>query len=164
MTQAFEDDGTLVSVTVIEVEPNLITAVRSCGRGRLRGRSGRFRDRAFTKGQQGPGGRLREARNAATPASAKSLRGVTGEVGESLGADVFEAGDKVHVTSTSKGKGFQGTIKRHNFARGPVSHGSHNVRRARFSWRFGGPGPYLQGPEDARTDGQRVTSRLRTCA
>jgi large subunit ribosomal protein L3 len=45
-----------------------------------------------------------------------------------LAADVFEVGDKVHVTATSKGKGFQGTIKRHGFSRGPVSHGSHNVR------------------------------------
>jgi large subunit ribosomal protein L3 len=43
--------------------------------------------------------------------------------------DVFEVGDKVHVSATSKGKGFQGTIKRHGFARGPMSHGSHNIRQ-----------------------------------
>jgi large subunit ribosomal protein L3 len=58
----------------------------------------------------------------------RELRGVTGEVGGTIGADVFEVGDRVHVSSTSKGKGFQGTVKRHGFARGPVSHGSHNVR------------------------------------
>ena len=59
----------------------------------------------------------------------RELRGVSGEVGETIGAGVFEAGDTVHVSSTSKGKGFQGTIKRHGFARGPMSHGSHNIRQ-----------------------------------
>jgi len=59
----------------------------------------------------------------------KELRGVTGEVGDTIGADVFEVGDKVHVSATSKGRGFQGTVKRHGFGRGPVSHGSHNIRQ-----------------------------------
>ena len=59
----------------------------------------------------------------------RELRGVSGEVGESIGAGVFEDGDRVHVSSTSKGKGFQGTIKRHGFARGPMTHGSHNIRQ-----------------------------------
>ena len=49
-------------------------------------------------------------------------------VGETVTVDVFEKGDIVKVAGTSKGKGFQGTVKRHNFSRGPVSHGSHNVR------------------------------------
>jgi large subunit ribosomal protein L3 len=49
-------------------------------------------------------------------------------VGETVMADAFAAGDKVKVSGVSKGKGFQGTVKRHNFGRGPVSHGSHNVR------------------------------------
>jgi large subunit ribosomal protein L3 len=59
----------------------------------------------------------------------KELRGVKGEIGETIGADVFEVGDKVHVSATSKGRGFQGTVKRHGFSRGPVSHGSHNIRQ-----------------------------------
>jgi large subunit ribosomal protein L3 len=59
----------------------------------------------------------------------KELRGVTGEVGDTIGADAFEVGDKVHVSATSKGRGFQGTVKRHGFRRGPVSHGSHNIRQ-----------------------------------
>src|ERR671929_184347 len=82
MTQAFQDDGTLVGVTVIEVEPNLVTAVRTAG-----------------------------------------------EVGGTIGVDAFEVGEKVHVSATSKGRGFQGTVKRHGFGRGPVSHGSHNIRQ-----------------------------------
>jgi large subunit ribosomal protein L3 len=59
----------------------------------------------------------------------KELRDVSGEVGGTIGADVFSEGDKVHVTAVSKGKGFQGTVKRHGFNRGPVSHGSHNIRQ-----------------------------------
>jgi large subunit ribosomal protein L3 len=128
MTQAFLDDGTLVGVTVIEVEPNVITAVRTAeddgyeavqvGFGAVNSsRVNKARAGTFAKLDVPPRKHIRE------------LRGVTGEVGESIGADVFEAGDKVHVSATSKGKGFQGTIKRHGFARGPMSHGSHNIRQ-----------------------------------
>jgi len=127
MTRAFQDDGTLVGVTVIEVEPNLVTAVRTpdddgyeavqVGFGPAKSsRTNRPHAGTFTKLDAPPRKYLRE------------LRGVTGEVGGTIGADVFEVGDRVHVSSTSKGKGFQGTVKRHGFARGPVSHGSHNVR------------------------------------
>jgi large subunit ribosomal protein L3 len=128
MTQAFLDDGTLVGVTVIEVEPNVITAVRTdeddgyeavqVGFGAVNSsRVNKARAGTFAKLDVPPRKHIRE------------LRGVRGEVGESIGAEVFEAGDKVHVSATSKGKGFQGTIKRHGFARGPMSHGSHNIRQ-----------------------------------
>jgi large subunit ribosomal protein L3 len=128
MTQAFLDDGTLVGVTVIEVEPNVITAVRTADRD------------GYDAVQVGFGAvnssRVNKARTGTfagvdTPPRRhlKELRGVSGEVGETIGAGVFEAGDKVHVSATSKGKGFQGTIKRHGFARGPMSHGSHNIRQ-----------------------------------
>ena len=127
MTRAFQDDGTLVGVTVIEVEPNLVTAVRTAdddgyeavqvGFGPVKSsRTKRAHAGTFAKLDVPPRKHLRE------------LRGVTGEVGGTIGADVFEVGDRVHVSSTSKGKGFQGTVKRHGFGRGPVSHGSHNVR------------------------------------
>jgi large subunit ribosomal protein L3 len=128
MTQAFLDDGTLVGVTVIEVDPNVITAVRTAdedgyeavqvGFGAVNsGRVNKAKAGTFAKVDTPPRRHLKE------------LRGVRGEVGETIGAGVFEAGDKVHVSSTSKGKGFQGTIKRHGFARGPMSHGSHNIRQ-----------------------------------
>ncbi|HWS81447.1 MAG TPA: 50S ribosomal protein L3 [Rubrobacter sp.] len=128
MTQAFQDDGTLVGVTVIEVEPNLITAVRTAeedgysavqvGFGATKsGRVDKARAGTFAKLDTPPRRYLKE------------LRDVSGEVGESIGVDVFEVGDRVHVSATSKGKGFQGTIKRHGFARGPMSHGSHNIRQ-----------------------------------
>ena len=62
----------------------------------------------------------------AHPLSAGSGEGL--EVGQELTVDVFEKGQKVKVSGVSKGKGFQGTVKRHRFSRGPVTHGSHNVR------------------------------------
>jgi large subunit ribosomal protein L3 len=151
MTQAFQDDGRLVGVTVIEVEPNLITAVRTAeedgytavqvGFGATRSsRVDKARAGAFAKLDTPPRRYLKE------------LRDVTGEVGESIGADVFEVGDRVHVSATSKGKGFQGTIKRHGFARGPMSHGSHNIRQ---------PGSVGASADPARIfKGQRMPGQM----
>lgn len=127
MTQAFQDDGTRVGVTVIEVEPNFITAVRTDdedGYAAVQVGFGQTTSRKVNKPHSG----LFEKHETPPRRNLKELRGVTGEVGESIGADVFEAGDKVHVSAVSKGKGFQGTIKRHGFARGPMTHGSHNIR------------------------------------
>jgi large subunit ribosomal protein L3 len=128
MTQAFQDDGTLVGVTVIEVEPNLITAVRTAeedGYTAVQVGFGAAKSSRVDKATAGTFAKL----EAPPRKHLKELRGVSGEVGESIGADVFEVGDRVHVSATSKGKGFQGTIKRHGFARGPMSHGSHNIRQ-----------------------------------
>lgn len=128
MTQAFQDDGTLVGVTVIEVEPNLITASRTSeedGYEAVQVGFGTARSRRVNKPHAGTFAKL----DAPPRRHLKELRGVTGEVGEAIGADVFEVGDRVHVSATSKGRGFQGTVKRHGFGRGPVSHGSHNIRQ-----------------------------------
>jgi large subunit ribosomal protein L3 len=128
MTQVFQDDGTLLGVTVIEVEPNLITAVRTAeedGYTAVQVGFGAAKSSRVAKARAGTFAKLD------TPPRRylKELRDVSGEVGESIGVDVFEVGDRVHVSATSKGKGFQGTIKRHGFARGPMSHGSHNIRQ-----------------------------------
>jgi large subunit ribosomal protein L3 len=128
MTQSFQDDGTLVGVTVIEVEPNLITATRSTGEDgydAVQVGFGRAKSTRINKAHAGAFAKV----DAPPRRHLKELRGVTGEVGEAIGADVFEVGDKVHVSATSKGRGFQGTVKRHSFGRGPVSHGSHNIRQ-----------------------------------
>ena len=127
MTQAFQDDGTLVSVTVLEVEPNFITAVRTADEGGYDAVQVGFGIVPTRKVNRPHAGQF-EKHETPPRRHLKELRGVSGEVGGTIGADVFEVGDKVHVTATSKGKGFQGTIKRHGFARGPASHGSHNVR------------------------------------
>jgi large subunit ribosomal protein L3 len=128
MTQAFQDDGTLVGVTVIEVEPNLITATRTSdedGYDAVQVGFGRVKSNRVKAAHVGAFAKL----DAPPRRHLKELRGATGEVGDTIGADVFEIGDKVHVSATSKGRGFQGTVKRHGFGRGPVSHGSHNIRQ-----------------------------------
>lgn len=127
MTQAFQDDGTVVGVTILEVEPNYVTAIRTGdtdGYEAVQVAFGQVKSSRVSKPKAGLFAKLD------TPARrhVKELRGVSAEQGSSLAADVFEVGDKVHVSATGKGKGFQGTVKRHNFGRGPVSHGSHNVR------------------------------------
>jgi large subunit ribosomal protein L3 len=127
MTRAFQDDGTLVGVTVIEVEPNLVTAVRTAdedGYEAVQVGFGQARSNRTKRAHAGTFAKL----DAPARKHLKELRGVSGEVGGTIGADVFEVGDRVHVSATSKGKGFQGTVKRHGFGRGPVSHGSHTVR------------------------------------
>ena len=151
MTQAFFEDGTLVGVTVIEVEPNFITAVKiaeedgydavQVGFGTLPTRKvNRPHAGQFEKHETPPRRYLKE------------LRGVSGEVGETLGTEVFTEGDKVHVTAVSKGKGFQGTVKRHGFGRGPASHGSHNIRQ---------PGSVGASADPARIfPGQRMPGQM----
>jgi large subunit ribosomal protein L3 len=128
MTRAFQDDGTVVGVTIIEVEPNLITAVRTAdddGYDAVQVGFGAVRSSRVSKPHAGVFAKLE------TPPRRhlKELRGVSGEVGGAIGVDVFEVGDRVHVSATSKGRGFQGTVKRHGFSRGPESHGSHNIRQ-----------------------------------
>jgi large subunit ribosomal protein L3 len=128
MTQAFLDDGTFVGVTVIEVDPNLVTAVRTVGEDgydAVQVGFGQTRASRVNKAHAGTFAKV----DAPPRRHLKELRGVSGEVGGTIGVDAFEAGDKVHVSATSKGRGFQGTVKRHGFGRGPVSHGSHNIRQ-----------------------------------
>ena len=127
MTQAFQDDGTQVSVTVLEVEPNFITATRTREEDGYEAVQVGFGTTSTRKVNKPHAGQFEKHK---TPPRKylRELRGVSGEAGEMIGVDVFNEGDKVHVTAVSKGKGFQGTIKRHGFHRGPKSHGSHNIR------------------------------------
>ena len=128
MTQAFQDDGTLVGVTVLEVEPNFITAVRTAeedGYDAVQVGFGIVPTRKVNKPHAGQF----EKHETPPRRHLKELRGVSGEVGDTIGVDAFAEGDKVDVTALSKGKGFQGTVKRHGFHRGPLTHGSHNIRQ-----------------------------------
>jgi large subunit ribosomal protein L3 len=131
MTQVFDtEDGHVERVTVVEAGPCFVTAIRRKerdGYDAVQLGFGEATEKSLTKGQLGhlkladapPLRRLAEFRDEAGEL----------EIGSRLSVgDVFEKGQRVKVSGTSKGKGFQGTIKRHNFSRGPVSHGSHNVR------------------------------------
>ncbi|MEX1142947.1 MAG: 50S ribosomal protein L3 [Thermoleophilaceae bacterium] len=131
MTQVFDaDDGHVERVTVVEAGPCWVTAKRTADRDgydAVQLAFGAAREKRLTKPELG------HLRKADAPALRRlaEFRDSGGEleVGAEVNvADVFEKGQVVKVSGTSKGKGFQGTIKRHNFSRGPVSHGSHNVR------------------------------------
>jgi large subunit ribosomal protein L3 len=129
MTQVFEEDGRVEPVTVLEAGPCHVTAVRTAERDGYEAVQlawGEVREKRLTKAQLG------HLRKADTPPlrHVVEFRDEAGElqIGESVTVESFEKGQTVKVSATSKGKGFQGTVKRHNFSRGPESHGSHNVR------------------------------------
>jgi large subunit ribosomal protein L3 len=129
MTQVFGDDGRLERVTVLEAGPCPVTAIRSHERDGYEAVQlafGATKEKHLTKPELG---HLRKA-DAGPHKHLVEFRDEAGEltVGETVTAAAFEAGQKVKISGTSKGKGFQGTVKRHGFSRGPVTHGSHNVR------------------------------------
>ncbi len=135
MTQVFREDGTVVPVTVIEAGPCKVTAVRDSERDGYAAVQLAFGEVKEGKLSRAEVGHLKKA-------DAAPMRHLVEFRDEDLGKDkedpikigddvtvaAFEAGQKVKVSGVSIGKGFQGGIKRHNFSRGPVSHGSHNVR------------------------------------
>ncbi len=128
MTQLFQEDGSVARVTVLEAGPCPVTAVRtssSDGYDAIQLAFGAIKEKNLSKAELG---HLAKA-DAGPLRHVREFRGETGrQLGDVVTVDQFEIGDKLKAAGTSKGKGFQGTIKRHNFSRGPVSHGSHNVR------------------------------------
>lgn len=130
MTEVFTTDGKLIPVTVVEVEANVVTQIKTVAKDGYNSiQLGAFdkREKVSNKPEMG---HVKKA-NTTPKRFLKEIKGldVTNyEVGQVISVDAFEAGEIVDVTGTSKGKGFQGTIKRHNFSRGPMSHGSHYHR------------------------------------
>jgi large subunit ribosomal protein L3 len=131
MTQVFvPEDGRVERVTVIEAGPCFVTGVRRAERDGYDAVQLAFGETTAKKLNKPKRGLLNKA-SVGNLRHLKEFRGDPGEleVGAEVKVDsVFEPGQRVKVSGVSKGKGFQGTIKRHNFHRGPVSHGSHNVR------------------------------------
>ena len=129
MTQLFNEDGTVSAVTVLEAGPNRVLGLRTPekdGYAAVRLAFGAVDERKLTKPVAG----VFKAAGVAAARHVAEIRDYSGvEVGQELGADTFAAGDLVDVTATSKGKGFQGLVKRHGFGRGPETHGSMNVRK-----------------------------------
>ena len=129
MTQRFLEDGRVERVTVLEAGPCPVTAIRTDdvdGYEAVQLGFGLVREKRLTKAELG---HLKKV-DAPPLKTLVEFRDEAGEliVGETVTVEAFEVGQTVKVSGISKGKGFQGTIKRHNFAAGPKSHGSHNVR------------------------------------
>src|SRR3954449_11738654 len=127
MTQVFTDEGNVERVTVLEAGPCPVTGIRTQDRDgytAVQLAFGATKEKLLSKAELG---HLRKA-DAPPMKHLAEFREETGEVGTTVTVEAFEVGQKLKISGTSKGKGFQGTVKRHNFARGPVTHGSHNVR------------------------------------
>ena len=131
MTEVFTTNGKLIPVTVIEVEPNVVTQVKTVEKDGYNAiQLGAF-DKKEKTSNKPEMGHAKKA-NTMPKRFLKEIRGIdtaSYTLGQVISADVFASGDTVDVTGTSKGKGFQGVIKRWNQSRGPETHGSTYHRR-----------------------------------
>ena len=130
MTQVFTKEGKLIPVTVIEVEPNVVTQVKTVetdGYEAIQLATGTIKEKSSNKPSMG---HTKKA-NTEPKRFLREIRGVNTAdytLGQVIGVDIFSEGEMIDVSGISKGKGFQGVIKRHNQSRGPMGHGSQYHR------------------------------------
>ena len=161
MTQIFGEDGSVARVTVLQAGPCPVTAIRTPqrdGYDAVQLAFGEVRPKGLTKA------RLGHLRKVDAPPLRRlvEFRGEVNELqlGDSVTVEAFEVGARVKVSGISKGKGFAGTIKRHNFVSGPKSHGSHNVRAPGSIGASATPSRVFKGLRAAGQMGNtRVTQR-----
>jgi len=161
MTQVFQDDGTRVPVTVIQAGPCTVTALRIADRDGYEAIQLAFDEVPEGKLTKAEVGHLKKA-GAPPSRTLVEFRDEAGErqVGDQVTVADFEAGERVKVSGTGVGKGFQGTIRRHGFSRGPVSHGSHNVRAPGSVGASADPARVWKGMKmPGRMGGKRITQR-----
>ena len=131
MTQVFTNSGKLIPVTVVSVEPNVVTQIKTKENDGYEAIQLGFdtkREKLATKASAGHTSKA----NTTPKRFFKEIRGVdvnNYSLGQEINVSIFEAGEVVDVTGTTKGKGFQGVIKRHGQSRGPMGHGSHYHRK-----------------------------------
>ena len=147
MTQIFDEKGNVIPVTVIEATPNVVAQVKTVetdGYNSIQLGYGEIKDKHINKPEKG------HFTKAGLTAK-KHLREFRVEdvenykVGDEVKADIFEAGEKIDVQGTTKGKGFQGVIKRHGQHRGPMGHGSMYHRRPGSMGSTSTPGRVFKG-------------------
>ena len=161
MTQRFLEDGKMERVTVLEAGPCPVTGIRTLERDKYEAVQlafGACREKQLTKAELG---HLKKA-DASAHRHLVEFRDEAGElqVGETVTVEAFEAGQKVKISGTSKGKGFQGTIKRHRFNAGPKSHGSHNVRAPGSIGASAWPARVMKGIRGpGQMGGKRITQK-----
>jgi large subunit ribosomal protein L3 len=161
MTQRFGEDGHVERVTVLEAGPCPVTGIRTVDRDGYEAVQlafGACKEKVLTKARLG---HLKKA-DASPHRHLAEFRDEVGELlmGETVTVEAFSPGDRVKVSGKAKGKGFQGTIKRHNFSSGPKSHGSHNVRAPGSIGASATPSRVFKGIRGpGRMGGGRVTQR-----
>jgi large subunit ribosomal protein L3 len=163
MTQVFGEDGTVLPVTVIEAGPCPVTAIRESERDRESAVQLAFDEVAERKLSKAELGHLKKA-GAGPQRTLVEFRDAdlgseeAPKIGDTVTVESFEPGQAVKVSGVGIGKGFAGTIKRHNFHRGPVSHGSHNVRAPGSIGASADPARVFKGTKmPGRLGGGRVT-------
>ena len=161
MTQRFLDTGRVERVTVLEAGPCPVLAIRLQdvdGYEAIQLGFDNVKEKTLTRAELG---HLKKA-DAPPLRTIKEFRDQVGEftMGDTVTVEAFEVGQTVKIAGTSKGKGFQGTIKRHNFAAGPKSHGSHNVRAPGSIGASATPSRVFKGIKGpGRMGGKRITQR-----
>ncbi len=147
MTQVFTEDGEVIPVTVVEAGPVVVTQKKSVeidGYSAIQMGYGEVKEKRVNKPLKGHFDKSDiDYKKVLTEVRCENTDEY--EVGQELKADLFEAGDKVNVVGTSKGKGFQGNIKRHNQSRGPMSHGSRYHRGVGALSAASSPGRVFKG-------------------
>lgn len=154
MTQVFREDGSVVPVTMVAVEPVTVAALRQDQQGRPVAMLGTGSHKHAAKAQQKAFGDKGPFR---TVAQAHLPEGTTLEVGQTLTVATFTVGDTVSVIGTSKGRGFQGVVKRHGFAGHPTTHGHKDQVRKSGSIGAGGIQRVFKG---MRMAGRMGTDRV----
>lgn len=172
MTQIFTESGELIPVTVVEATPNVVLQVKTVETDGYEAIQVGYQDKREVLSNKPAKGHVAKA-NTAPKRFIKEFKNVElgeYEVGKEIKVDVFQAGDVVDVTGTTKGKGFQGAIKRHYQSRGPMSHGSRYHRRPgsmgpvapnrvfknkRLAYRMGGDRVTIQNLEVVKVDVER---------
>ena len=172
MTQIFTESGELIPVTVVEATPNVVLQVKTVETDGYEAIQVGYQDKREVLSNKPAKGHVAKA-NTAPKRFIKEFKNV--ELGEyevvkEIKVDVFQAGDIIDVTGTTKGKGFQGAIKRHGQSRGPMSHGSRYHRRPgsmgpvapnrvfknkRLAGRMGGDRVTIQNLEVVKVDVER---------
>ena len=151
MTQIFNEDGSLIPVTVLQAGPCVVTQVKTVendGYAAVQVGFGDIREKLVNKPMKGHFAKA----GVAPKRFVREFRLEDAEsyaVGQEIKADVFAAGDKVDATAKSKGKGFQGAIKRHGQSRGPMTHGSKYHRHAGSNGSATTPGRVFKGKKMA---------------
>lgn len=172
MTQVFTENGELIPVTVVEATANVVLQVKTVETDGYEAVQVGYQDKREVLANKPAKGHVAKA-NTAPKRFIKEFKDVElgeYEVGKEITVDVFQAGDIVDVTGTTKGKGFQGVIKRHGQSRGPMSHGSRYHRRPgsmgpvapnrvfknkRLAGRMGGNRVTIQNLEIVRVDADK---------
>ena len=147
MTQIFNENGSLIPVTVLQATPNVVTQVKiveNDGYAAVQVGFGEIRDVLVNKPRKGHFAKAGVA-NKRFLREFKFENAAEYTVGQEIKADIFAEGDKIDATGTSKGKGFQGAIKRHGLSRGPMKHGSKYHRHAGSNGPATTPGRVFKG-------------------